>query len=216
MLDLFDLDYIFIEIFDYPLSYIELFGTLMGVACVYYASKNNVLTWPTGLLNVTASFIIFYQVYLYSDMFLQLFFFATNVYGWLYWNKQSDTTSNLTVLSNNQRVVTIFTIAFLTVLIGYLSSNLHVWASEFFKHPAAFPYIDAFTTGMSLVATVFMARRIVESWVLWILIDIVSCVLYYQKGILFISLEFVVFLFLAIYGCWNWIRLYRNDQLNPV
>ena len=64
MSELFSLENIFVEILDYQLSYIELFATVMGIACVYYASKNNVLTWPTGLLNVSTSFVIFYQVFL--------------------------------------------------------------------------------------------------------------------------------------------------------
>src|SRR5688500_5723605 len=77
----------------YPISYVELIGTVFGLVSVYYASKANIITWPTGIINEAFLFILFFQVQLYADMFLQIYFFAVTLYGWYRWNKMPDKNS---------------------------------------------------------------------------------------------------------------------------
>ena len=84
---LYDINYVLVQIGDYPLSLIEFLGTLTGLISVWLASRGNILTWPTGLLNVIAFFALFYQVRLYSDMVLQVYFFGMSIYGWWFWGQ---------------------------------------------------------------------------------------------------------------------------------
>ena len=76
-----------VEVLGYPLSFLELFGTLTGLVTVWLAARAHILTWPTGLINNLAFFLIFYQVQLYSDMLLQIYFFVISLYGWWYWQR---------------------------------------------------------------------------------------------------------------------------------
>jgi nicotinamide mononucleotide transporter len=84
---IFDINNVAFEIIGYPISYVEMIGTLFGFISVYLATKTNILTWGTGIINELFLFILFFQVQLYADMFLQVFFFAVTLYGWYYWKQ---------------------------------------------------------------------------------------------------------------------------------
>ena len=84
MPEIFSLDYIIVEFWDYPMSLIEIFGTITGLITVWFAARNNIITWPFGLVNVSSFFIIFWQVNLYADMFLQVYFFSMSIYVFIF------------------------------------------------------------------------------------------------------------------------------------
>src|SRR5690606_2689247 len=84
----FDIENIAFEILKYPISYVELIGTLFGLISVYFATKANILTWATGIINELFLFILFFQVQLYADMFLQVYFFVITLYGWYNWKQK--------------------------------------------------------------------------------------------------------------------------------
>src|SRR5688572_31840836 len=81
----FDIESIFFTALGYEMSYLEFFGTLAGAIAVWLSAKANVWSWPIGIVNVVLSFFLFYQVQLYPDVFLQLFFFVANLIGWWRW-----------------------------------------------------------------------------------------------------------------------------------
>jgi len=193
------------------MSFIEIFGTLTGLITVWLAARNNIITWPFGLVNVSTFFIIFWQVNLYADMFLQVYFFSMSVYGWIFWYRQKNIIKKISIISNHQRLYTILLMIVATILLGYLISNIHIWLPHVFNKSAAYPYFDAYTTILSVIATIWMARRIIESWVLWILVDVVAIVLYYLKGIKLVSFEYIVFLIMSVYGLIEWVREYKTE-----
>lgn len=90
-MNFFDTKNIAFQILDYPLSYVELIGTLFGFLSVYLATRANILTWATGIINELFLFILFFQVQLYADMFLQIYFFIITLYGWYKWNSKKTT-----------------------------------------------------------------------------------------------------------------------------
>lgn len=98
-----------------------------------------------------------------------------------------------------------------TFLLTYITSNLSNWFPGIFPVPASYPFWDAFTTVMSFVATVLLAKKVVENWYIWILVDIIGIVLYYLKGVKFISLEYVIFLGMASYGLYDWLRTLKKE-----
>jgi nicotinamide mononucleotide transporter len=211
--NLFDINSIFFTVLDYPISYVEFIGTVAGLVSVWLATKSNIWTWATGLVNVVFFFVIFYQVQLYSDMFLQGYFFAMSIYGWITWRKQDQAEENpITTLSNKNRIYFAVIIAVATAIFGTLMLNIHTTLPGIFSKPASFPYLDTFTTVASILATIFLARRIFETWILWITVDILSIGLYATKGIMLISIEYVIFLCLASYGFYNWYQLQKDEK----
>lgn len=202
-MDFFDINNIAFEVLGYPLSYIELVGTLFGFISVVLAAKPSVFTWPTGIVNEAAFFILFYQVQLYSDMYLQVFFFGVTVYGWYYWKKQDSETS-VKKLTNRWRWIYLAVLIAGTVLSGLLMTQIHLMFPLVFSKPASYPFADAFTTTASILATILLSRKRIETWILWILVDMVSVTLYFLKGIHLVAIEYVVFLVICTIGYFNW------------
>lgn len=209
---MFSIDYIVLEIAGYPLSLIELLGTLSGLVSVWLATRAHVLTWPTGIVNEAFFFLLFFQVQLYSDMFLQVFFFVVSVYGWLNWRKKAGSERRgISMLNTDWRLIYLGILVVGTVVLGFVMGRIHLWLPQWFAEPAAYPYADAFTTMASVLATFLLARKCLESWWLWILVDVVAVVLYFLKGINFVAVEYLIFLGLATYGLMNWRKGLRHE-----
>ncbi len=203
-----DIGNTFIRFYGYRMSYIEFFGTLLGLVSVWLATRENIHTWTTGIFNVIAYFIIYYQISLYSDMFLQLFFLATSIIGLLQWQKRKGA-GNVKItgfLDKKYLPGMIVSILAFALLLGFYMSGIHNHFPDFFSVPASFPYADAFIAVLSIYATFLMAFKKTECWILWILVDMVSVVLYFQKGVLFISIEYMIFLLMACMGLYQWLK----------
>ncbi|SDL00474.1 nicotinamide mononucleotide transporter [Catalinimonas alkaloidigena] len=200
-----------VDVWGYPLSFIELVGTVTGLVSVVYAARAQVLTWPFGVVNVLAFMIIFYQVHLYSDMLLQVYFLTVTLYGWQQWQKKKADSVRIAWLSARQQALAGAMVVGGTLLLGAAMQRVHVWLPQWFVQPAAYPWADAFTTSASVVATVLLARKRLEAWVLWVLVDAVSCVLYFQKEIRLMALEYVIFLLIALYGGVQWYLMLHDE-----
>lgn len=96
------------------------------------------------------------------------------------------------------------------VAMGTFVKNLHILLPQWFQLPAAFPYYDSLVAVSSIVAMYLMARKKLESWVLWVIIDGICVVLYYLKDIKLMSAEYAVFLLIAAYGLWSWWKEYKD------
>ncbi len=215
-MNFFDHQSIFFTLWGYSMSYLEFFGTIAGAIAVFLSARANVWSWPLGIVNVVLFFFLFYQVQLYPDMFLQVFFFITNLLGWYRWlhpqKEEFDKNKQLKVSRLSYRLWIIFTlVGFVgTVSFGFLAKNLNSMFPLLFSQPSAFPYADSFVTIMSIVATYLMVQKKVECWLVWIVVDAVACGLYFSKGILFVGIEYVVFCFIAAFGFWYWLKQYRE------
>jgi nicotinamide mononucleotide transporter len=207
----FDIHNVVIRFGGYDVSYVELIGSLFGLISVYLASKINILTWVTGLLNEMFLFILFYQLQLYADMFLQIYFFAVSLYGWYYW-KYKATCQNVTTISINLKIGLGFVIVISSILVGWFFSNIHLYFPYYFNLKADYPFLDSMVMILSIVATVLLARKKLETWYLWILVDLLCIGLFYKKGAIFLTLEYFIFLIIAVYGLLSWSKEYKNEK----
>lgn len=205
-------------IMNYPMSYIEFFGTLLNLWCVWLAVKSKILNWPVGLLGAAVFGILFWQIGLYSDLFIQVYFFITSIWGWWLWLQPRDHADEIAggrrivSISNRARGYYVLGIIVGTVLLGTLTQNLPNILPTLFPNPAAYPYLDAFITAMSAAATILMARKELESWVLWITVDVLSIGMYWVKDVKLVSVLYLVFLFLASRGLFNWYILMKENK----
>lgn len=205
----FDINNIVFEIIGYPISYVELIGTMFGLLSVYFASRANIFTWSTGIINELFLFILFFQVQLYADMFLQVYFFVVTLYGWYNWN-QKPKENSITSINLKTKIWLLCAILIGTIIAGFLFSNIHLYFTHYFKTQAAFPYADSFVMMLSIVATILLAQKKIETWHLWIAVDLVCVFLFFKKGIVFLAIEYLVFLGLATYGLLNWKKEIKN------
>lgn len=207
-MSLLSIDSVMFSVWGYPMSYIEFFGTIFNLWCVWLAAKRNVLTWPVGIVGIILYFFLFYQIRLYSDLFEQAYFFVISFWGWWVWSqgKKKEEPVSVTRGTLKSNITYAAAIAVFSLAAGYLMSHIHEYLPTLFPEAASFPYLDAFTTVMSFVATIMMARRKFECWYLWILVDIIGVWLYYSKGVRFIAAEYLIFLVMAVQGFITWRR----------
>lgn len=213
----------------YDLSYIEAVGTVFGLLCIWFASKEKRYNFYFGLVNVTLFAIIFYQIQLYANLLLQVFFWLMNIYGLYAWGKSKDENNNLEIrwLSKTHLIITVITaaiaIAVLTIYIDQFFAMLTHIALGLIRmilptigvpdlQADPYPLMDATITVLSVIAMVQMTRKLVENWLIWVLINLISIVLYAKQGVYFMSLEYVLLLFIAINGSLEWIRAARTKS----
>ena len=192
------------------MSYLEFFGTIFTGWSVYLAAKNKVSTWPISIAGIVLYAFLFYQIQLYSDLFEQVYYFVTAFWGWYVWthaDNNSEKEQPVSISSKQQNIWSLISIAVFTVLLTQFMSNIHLFFPKLFPIAASFPLIDSFTTVMSFVATVYLAKRQIENWYLWIVVDIIGVWLYYQKGVVFLSVLYLAFLINAFFGLVKWKKL---------
>jgi len=218
--EFFDVNKEFFNLLDYSMSYIEFTGVIFGLIAVWLSAKAHISSWPIGIINVILAAILYFQIQLYPDMFLQIFFFVTNIIGWWRWANpkpgEEDTKKELKVsyLKRSQLLLTAAIAVIGTFILGQFASNLHEWFPSVFSKPSAYSYVDSFITVMSVLTTFYMIEKKVESWIIWIIVDIIATVLYYIKGVKFYSLEYLIFTIIATYGLLQWAKEYKNYSHN--
>jgi nicotinamide mononucleotide transporter len=202
----------------YNMSMIELIATLTGGVAVWLSAKENVWSWIIGLFNVVLAFFMFFQIQLYPDMFLQVFFFITNIIGFWQWKfpKQSEanTQNELRITKLSVRHFSLLSALgiFGTLIMGSFSANLHEIAPKLFSLPSAFPYMDSFTTVMSIVATFMLIRKKVEAWWVWFVVDVIATYMYYIKDVKLYSALYFIFVIIAAFGAMEWTKRYIKEN----
>ncbi len=209
---LFDINEIAFTLAGYPLSYVELIGTIFGMASVWFSTQQSILTWPAGIINIIFFIALFFQVQLYSDVILQFYYFGMSIYGWINWKKQFQRQQSIVVLKNKERIRMGVFILFATIVSGFIMTQIHLWLPSLFSKPAAFPFLDSAIAVMSIMAMVLMAKRVLENWVLWLFVNILCVYVYAAKHILFTSFEYALFFILALIGFYQWQRSLHQQK----
>ncbi len=215
----FDIDNVSFQWLGYNMSYIELVATVFGLLAVWLSAKEHIANWGFGLVNVVLASFVFYQANLYSDMLLQGYFFATGLYGWWQWSRL-DTSENehlvkISFLTRQQQLLTLVFIFISTLIIGFFleKGGLQTLMPTLFKEPASFPYADTLIMMMSIVGNYLLTIKKIESWILWVAVDMIAPVLYFLKGLLLFTFEYLIFLALALFALINWLKIYKKQQL---
>jgi nicotinamide mononucleotide transporter len=205
-----------VTILGYPMSWIELIGTVFNLWCVWLVVRNKILNWPVGLIGVVLFGIMFWQIRLYADLFEQGYFFVTGIIGWWVWahprlKEEEDARGELAIgrLSTRQYASYGVAIVVATVAATWVMAHLHLWVPALFPEPASYPFLDSLTTVMSFVAQFMLVRRLLENWVLWIAVDAIGVGLYWVKDVRLVSVLYAIFLCMAINGLISWIREHR-------
>lgn len=184
------------------MSPLEIFGVLTGAVCVMLAAKENILTWPIGIANNILFFVMFWRTKLYADSCLQLFYIAIAIYGWWHWSHSSDAEGTVQVRTTPKAVaVTLMVltpiawVSLYQVLRHYTDSNV--------------PAGDSLATVLSLGAQYMAGRKLLENWLVWIVVDVISIVLFLYKQLYLTSFLYAAFIVMCVAGYSAW----RQTQL---
>jgi len=178
---------------------VEVWGNLFGLISVALTVRENILSMPTGLVNVVLFAVLFYNIKLYPDMTLQGVFFVLNAYGWYKWTR---TTGHEKVIATTR--LTLPT-GLKLGLIGLAAYAFSVW---FYTHEgSSVPAVDSLILVLSVIAQYLLSRKVLENWYLWIVVDLIAAPLYVYKGIVLTAGLYVVFLVMSVAGLISWRRV---------
>ena len=181
---------------------LEITGVLFGLMSVWYAKKNNIWVYPTGMISTSIFVYLLFKSALLGDMIINAYYFIMSAYGWYYWSKREEQVIVHPITSTTKK-------EFKTALLLFVASLLFVfWIYQVFdKWKEWTAYVDTLTTAIFFVGMGLMARRKIEHWLFWILGDIISIPLYFYKGLTLTSLQYVIFTIIAIYGYRSWKKI---------
>ncbi|ADP11987.1 Nicotinamide mononucleotide transporter pnuC [Erwinia sp. Ejp617] len=208
----------------YDLSWIEATGTLAGLLCIWLASLEKIVNYAFGLINVTLFAAIFFQIQLYASLLLQLFFFVANLYGWYAWSRQTSEHQralNICWLPRRQLLgwaaAIAVAIALLTYYIDLVFALLTQTAVMLMQtmglevimpqlQPDAFPFWDSSMMVLSIAAMILMTRKYVENWLLWVVINVISVIIFARQGVYAMALEYTLLTLIALNGSRLWVK----------
>ena len=187
-------------------SLLELLAVVFAVAYLVLAVRENSLCWYAAGISTLIFLFIFWNVKLYMESGLQIYYLAMAFYGWYQWRGAQTETVSLRVSKwrAKQHIVALALIATLTFISGSLLNS---------GTDANLPYLDSFTTWASVVTTFMVARKILENWFYWLVIDSVSIYLYLDRELYFTSLLFAIYIVIIFFGWFAWNRSYRQREI---
>jgi nicotinamide mononucleotide transporter len=187
-------------------SPLEIFAAAVGAWSVWLSVRQNVLSWPTAIVNVVLYTIVFYEAKLYADMGLQVVYAVLSVYGWYQWlyGGEGHTTLHVSRTSRSLAIRLALIAATSAVLLGSL---LHR------STDAALPFMDSALTSASLVAQWMMTRKLLENWAVWIAVDVLYVGMFIYKGLYVTAVLYAVFLGLAVKGWIDWRNSIRAESV---
>lgn len=180
--------------------YIEIIGALTGLIYLYLEIKQRIWLWPLGIATSAFYIYIFFVSKFYADMGLQVYYLLVSVYGWYHWYRGGDT-------SRGQLPVVRLSVGLAAVLGGItlaLFAFIYYILVRYTDSPV--PLGDAFTTALSITATWMLARKIIEHWWLWVVVNAVSLALYLYKGLYPTSVLFLFYTLMSFVGFYQWKR----------
>lgn len=177
----------------------EIIAVIFGLLSVWYARNENILVYPTGIINVAIYVYICYVAGLYADMGINAFYFVMSVYGWYNWSRFDANKKHIPITKLSGKGwgiamagTVLFFIPITYILIKFTDSSV--------------PYWDAFTTSIFIISMWLMALKKIENWIGWIVGDLLVIPLFYNKDLILTSFQYLVFLILAIMGYVEWQR----------
>ncbi len=205
---------------------LEFVAAFLGILSVFYAKKENIKVYPTGVISTALYIFLLYRWQLFGDLIINVYYTMMSIYGWYMWAKIVDdnSRSKLTISKLTMRdylvSFSIFIISSFFVLFVYFHYNvisnemnflqtinfvwMHITSGSALEFRKITPYLDTFTTGAAFAAMWMMANKKLESWILWIAVNTVSIPLYFVKGFGFTGIQYFVFLILAFSGYSAW------------
>jgi len=178
-------------------NYIELIGSVTGVLGVWLTTRQNIWCWPVGLVNVLLYIYVFFVAKLYADFGLQFFYLVMTLYGWYNWKYGGKGHTELPVgragLKNMLIYLVIGTTSF--IVIGFVLKRFT---------DAAYPFWDSFVAVWGIIGTYMQAKKQIENWLVWIIIDANCVMIYYYKNLLPTVVLYFIFVILAIIGYFSW------------
>ena len=189
--------------------WIEFLAVVSAIVYLLLAVRQDIRCWFAAILSSFLYFFIMFSAGLYMEAGLQIFYILMAVYGWSQWREES--TANIKLSVKTWKPINhLFSIS-LILLLAYASGII----LEKFTN-AVFPFIDALTTWGAIVATYMVAKKLLENWIYWFVIDSISIFLFMSRGLVLTSILFFIYLIIIYFGYKSWARIKDNGSIKPI
>ena len=180
---------------------IEIIAVISAILYLLLAAKEDLKCWYAAIISSSLYFYIMYDAGLIMEAYLQVFYIAIALYGWLKWTKsiQNNSNNRIRTWSNIQHSITISSVIILAILTGFILTKYT---------NAALPFLDAFTSWGAIVTTYMVAKKILENWIYWFVIDAISIYLFLSRELYLTSILFFVYLIIICFGYIAWRKRY--------
>lgn len=187
-------------------SWLEWSAIGMTAICIFLAGRNNIHTWWTGMVACALYMVLFYEYKLYADVVLQMFFIGTSIIGWVGWKTSTGVVAASSMrLAPSARSTAMFVAVGALAYAGYTSMLYHFT-------DAAAPFMDSAVLVLSIIAQLWMMRRYVISWPMWIAVNTIAVPLFYSRELVMTSIVYAIFWVHAWYGWYNWYQVYKAQR----
>jgi len=203
------LDYFFAQYKGYPVHevYLELIGVFFGLCSVWFAKKDNIWVFPTGLISTSIYAYLLWKWSLLGDSMINVYYFVMSIYGWYHWTRKKDNADEFPISAMNGKDKVMAIIIFVLTIIFVVAVYFY-----FDKFTTWYSYLDTLLTAIFFVGMWLMAKRKIENWIFWIVGDLLSIPLYFAKGYTFTCFQYIVFTIIAVYGYLEWKRILNNSR----
>nr|WP_315133999.1 nicotinamide riboside transporter PnuC [uncultured Flavobacterium sp.] len=194
---------------DVPLSQIalEFVAFVFGILSVWYAKKENIWVYPTGLIaTIITTYLLYIAGYL-GDMMINGYFSIMSIYGWYKWAKKGEDDMNLPITRTNTKEKIIGVLLFLITI--FVVFGIYTYYDYTINKDN---YVDIFTSGLFFTGMWYMAKKKIENWTLWIIGDLIVVPLYAYRGLGMLSLQYLIFTILAVSAYLEWKKTLNNSK----
>lgn len=201
---------------------LELLGVFFGLLSVFFSKKRNIWVYPTGIISTIIFVYLLWISRLLGDMLINAYYTIMSIYGWLLWARNTNNNINVSVSFTTRYDKKISLLLFVlsgVFVVGVYClkpfiNNDFSWegVSVGIQYFTLIDWVDILTTSIFLVGMWLMAKRKIENWLFWIVGDIISVPLYYYKGLVFSSFQYLVFTIIAIFAYIEWKKSYLKEQ----
>lgn len=185
---------------------LEAIAFLFGIISVWFAKKENILVYPTGIICTVITVYLLYINEYFGDMMMNFYYSVMSIYGWWNWSRKKGSEHAVPISRTNTKEKIIgFGLFITTMIVTYVVYKANDYNLQIVN------YIDIFTSGVFFTAMWFMANKKLENWTLWIFADIITIPLYAYRGLGMLSLQYLIFTILAIQGYLAWKKNLDNN-----
>lgn len=186
---------------------LEAIAFIFGIASVWYAKQENILVYPTGIICTIITVYLLYINEYFGDMMMNFYYSIMSIYGWWNWSRKKNDNYAVpisrTTLKEKQIGVGLFILTMIVTFLVYKAFNYTLEIPN---------YIDIITSGIFFTAMWYMATKKLENWTLWIIGDLITIPLYAYRGLGMLSLQYIIFTIIAIYGYREWKKSLNNNH----
>lgn len=189
------------------MDYLEIIGTLVGLVYLWLEYKASIYLWIAGMLMPAIYIVVYFNAGLYADFGINIYYLVAAVYGWFFWMWGKRKKSNNPEVGEDLPIVHTPLKCYLPLILVFIGSFIAIaWILIRFTDSNV-PWLDSFTTALSIVGMWMLARKYLEQWLAWILVDLVCCGLYIYKDLYFTSFLYGLYSIIAIFGYFKWKKM---------